>query len=116
VVYLDRLTCINLYRSAQLTTPLQEQQPAWAKPVNSFPVFINHGWVEPDETISDQILIELRNDHDVGYRLELYVRSRQPSFRERFESWRKRKASGGTWSTNSVAEEEKNEDKTLMKA
>lgn len=109
VVYLNNeLIGINLYRSFQLKGTTKEQQPLWKKPV-SFPVFQNHGWVEPDETISDEILIELRDDEDVAYRLELFVRSRQPSFREWYESRRKYKGSGGEWNSTSIVEEKKAE-------
>jgi len=106
VVYLDdQLTGINLYRSSQLKGTTKEQQPAWLDPVNGFPLFTDHKWVEPDETITDEILIELRDDEDVAYRIKLVVRSRQPSFRERYESRKKHKASGGEWNSTSIVEQ-----------
>jgi hypothetical protein len=104
-VYLSPLTSINLYRSAPLTSPEKERQPAWAEPVNSFPMFVTHTWVEPDETIYDQILIELRDEQDTAYRLELFVRSRWPSLKERFAAWQKHQKLGGEWTSNSIAEE-----------
>lgn len=112
-VYLDNTTtCILLYRSARLTSPRKERQPAWGKPVSYPRVFVNHGWVEPDETIYDQILIELLQEEDIAYKLELFVRSRRPLFKDRLKSWRQRRALGGEWSSNSIAEEKLDEEES----
>ena len=112
VVYFDHaLTQLLIYRSIRLTTPSKadtafwhEQDPACIR------AFVEHNWVEPDETITDTQLIELPDTKNVAYKIVLKVGSCSPSIKERWRRWRKHRKEGSRWRSNTIASEKDNGD------
>jgi hypothetical protein len=104
-VYLGNLTRLDLYQTTILT-PQNPSRAKWTGPTKSIRVFANHRWVEPEETIRDEVLIQIPTIDHVAYRLDLVVRSDKPGITERWRSWRKRRKLGAKWSSTSVTQEQ----------
>jgi hypothetical protein len=114
VVYLNPLTSIDVY-AANLVTPTDLSGVRWGNTPRSFRVFKNHSWIEPEETIRDEMMLRLSNADNIGYQLKLVVRSENRSIIRRWESWRKRRRLGGKWSSSCIPQEERTEPKDLRR-
>lgn len=108
VVYLDKeLTQLKIFKSFRLTTPDKAGPAYWHEDdATRVRAFTDHGWVEPDETITDTVLIELPDTENVAYKLMISAGSRWPNLMERWKRWRRHKKEGSRWSSNAVAEME----------
>lgn len=111
VVYLSSLTSIDVYET-NLATSTQLTGIKWGDSPKTFRAFANHSWIEPEETVRDEIMIRLANADDISHRLVLVVRSENRSIRKRWTSWQKRQTLGGKWSSTCVARKESAQDDT----
>ncbi|MEN3329171.1 MAG: hypothetical protein V7638_3978 [Acidobacteriota bacterium] len=114
VVYLNPLTSIDVY-VINLRTPTDLSSVRLGHTPRSFRVFKNHSWIEPEETIRDEMMLRLPNGDNVSYQLKLVVRSENRSIVKRWKSWRKRRRLGGKWSSSCVAQKEPAEPKNLRR-
>jgi len=114
VVYLNPLTSIDVY-VINLVPPTKLSSVKLGDSPRTFPVFEHHSWIEPEETIRDEIMLRLPNADDISYQLQLVVRSENRSIVKRWESWRKRRRLGGKWSSSCVAQKEAAELKNLRR-
>ena len=114
VVYLNPLTSIDVY-VINPVTPTELSSVKLGDSPRTFPVFENHSWIEPEETIRDEIMLRLPNADNVSYQLKLVIRSENRSIVKRWKSWRKRRRLGGKWSSSCVAQKESAELKNLRR-
>lgn len=68
----------------------------WSEPV-TFAVFKDHGWIEPSEEVSDELLFQLPENEQLACKLKLTVNSRG-------NSWRVFKTQGTRWSATAIVD------------
>lgn len=91
-------TYLNAFVTAQtLGNPSENLYNAeWLQPA-TFLVFQEHGWIEPGETVTDQLLIQLPDAKQVACQLELIVNS-SPS------RWSLKEKEGNKWNARTVVD------------
>jgi hypothetical protein len=88
-------TILQLFSSVrQNSIPSFPCQVTWNDRPAVFDVFKEHKWVEPLETIEDQVLIELPDDRTSDYKLNLKVLSKR--------IWWKVLSNGISWTARSI--------------
>ena len=68
----------------------------WSEPV-TFAVFTDHGWIEPSEEISDELLFQLPADEHLACKLKLTVNSQG-------NSWIAFETQGTRWSATTIVD------------
>jgi hypothetical protein len=112
VVYLSDLTSIDVYET-DLETSAKPTKAKWGRSPKTYRAFAEHSWIEPEETVRDEILLRLPGVATKGYRVDLVVRSENRSLPERWTSWQTRRRMGGHWSSTSVSQKEPAEEESL---
>jgi len=59
----------------------------WGEPRATFNVFQDHGWVEPGEEISDELLVQLPDNEQLACKLKLTVNSRRNFLKTEGTGW-----------------------------
>jgi len=77
--------------------PAKEVYDAIWEPASTFLVFQEHGWIEPGETITDELLLQLPERKQSGCKLELTVNSPE-------KSWIQFKSRGCRWNSKTIIE------------
>jgi hypothetical protein len=91
-IYLD----VYLIDARTVAPADQLYSAMWNEPV-TFAVFQDHGWIEPAEEISDQILFQLPEREQFACKLQLTVNSRS-------NSWIFFKTEGTRWRANDIVD------------
>lgn len=60
---------------------------SWGEPRATFNVFQDHGWVEPGEEISDELLVQLPDTEQLACKLKLTVNSRRNFLKTEGTGW-----------------------------
>ena len=89
-IYLD----LFLIDASRVKPASQLYSARWSEPV-TFPVFADHGWVEPAEEISDELLLQLPDSEQLAGKLKLTVNSVG-------SSWLLFKGEGTRWSATTI--------------
>lgn len=79
------------------SAPAKEVYDAIWEPASTFLVFQEHGWIEPGETITDELLLQLPERKQIGCKLELTVNSPE-------KSWVQFKSKGCRWNSKTIIE------------
>lgn len=92
------LTYVEIYLfDTETAEPEQELcRVPWDRPL-PYEVFQDHGWIEPGETITDELLFQLPQSGQITCRVDLIVSSRG-------RSWLFFKSEGLRWNSKSVVE------------
>ena len=91
-IYLD----LFLINAAKVKPAQQLYSAMWSEPV-TFEVFVDHGWIEPAEEISDELLFQLPESEQLACKLKLTVNSRG-------NSWGVFETEGTRWSATAIVD------------